>query len=445
MPRDEKKKVLMTTVFREGSRYDYWGSNTPNRFSRYTYPRICSFGLRFIKHNIPQVEILEYPDWDGFCKKVKEGWDVVGFSFYTNEVPDIIKMIDFARKNGVKEIWGGNYGVLTPGMDKYLDKTFIGYAEQGIAKELGVRLGEIRHPPIINYSGTGFGFKAIPVGVIFTTRGCTVGCKFCQTPSFCSHVSKISLDTIEDALRYYKSLGVREIVISDENFGLLRKHAYDVVDLVESYGILWTPMIRADFLLDNFDMFDRKLMAGAFVGIENLDQKSLDFSEKGEKVSQIVELVKKMSVRNKMIIGYCMIGFEHDTKESIKEQIDRLREFDLDLHQICIMTPFPKTKLWDYIEGKYGISDYNWEHYDTKHLVWNHPNISPEEMHSLLNWSFKRLYSGKRFVKSTMKFRRKYADLFGFSGALKYMTKSIANANTLDYVGMMDKGLNGIK
>lgn len=437
------KKILFTTVFRERKKYDYWGTNTPDINLRYTYPRICSFGLRFIKHNIPQVEILEYPSREEFENKVREGWDVVGFSFYTNEVPDIKKMVEFTRKEGVKEIWGGNYGAMTPGLEGYFDKTFIGYAEKGIAEELGIKLGEIKHPPIINYSGTGFGLKAIPVGVIFTTRGCNVGCKFCQTPSFCGNVSKISLESIEEALKYYKKLGVREIVISDENFGLLQNHAHDVVDMVERYGILWTPMIRADFLLSNFDVFDKKLMAGAFIGIENLDQQNLDFSEKKEKVSQVMEILEKLSIRNKMVIGYYMIGFEHETMESIKAQIDRLRNIDLDLYQICVMTPFPRTKLWDHIEREHGIFDYNWSHYDTKHLVWNHPNIKPDEMRSLLRWSFKRVYSGKTFLKSTLKFRRKYAEMFGFSGAIKYMGKSIFKANNFDYIGMMDRGLNG--
>ena len=125
--------------------------------------------------------------------------------------------------------------------------------------------------------------------------------------------------------------------------------------------------------------------------------------------------------------------------------MNRLRKFNLDLYQICVMTPFPKTKLWGYISKEYGIFDYNWQNYDAKHLVWNHPNIKPEEMNSLLRWSFRRIYSGKTFVKSTFKFRRKYSDLFGFSGGLKYMTSSILNANLFDYIGIMNQGLNGIK
>ena len=440
-----ERKILFTTVFRKGKRYDYWGSNTPNRFLRYTYPRICSFGLRFIKRNIPQIEILEYPSWREYTEKIKKGnYDVVGFSFYINEVPDIIKMVEFARKHGVKEIWGGNYGVLTPGIEKYFDRVFVGYAEREIGKELGVEVNEIKHPPIINYSGTGLGLKAIAVGVIFTTRGCTIGCKFCQTPSFCGKVSKIPLESIEEVLWYYKSLGIREVVISDENFGLLRRHANDVVELLEKYEILWTPMIRADFLLDNFETFDRKMMAGAFIGIESLDQRNLDFSEKREKVSQAMDLLERMNIRNKMVIGYYMIGFENDTADSIRHQIEQLKTFNLDLYQICIVTPFPKTKLWDYIERNYGIFDYDWRHYDTKHLVWNHPNISKDEMHSLLKWAFRKVYSGRTFAKSTMKFRRKYSGYFGFLGGLRYMAKSILFANRFDYIGMMDRGIEGI-
>ena len=77
--------------------------------------------------------------------------------------------------------------------------------------------------------------------------------------------------------------------------------------------------------------------------------------------------------------------------------------------------------------------------------MWNHPNIRPEEMRYILKRSFRKVYSGKTFIKSTMKFRRKYSGFFGFSDGLRYMTRSIWKANGFDYIGMMDKGINGIK
>ena len=85
---------------------------TGRRFSNTSAPLRVSPGLRFIKQNVPEVQILEYPLWHEYVEKLKQGWDVVGFSFYHNQIGEIREMIAEARLQGVKEIWAGNYGVL---------------------------------------------------------------------------------------------------------------------------------------------------------------------------------------------------------------------------------------------------------------------------------------------------------------------------------------------
>jgi len=43
-------------------------------------PRRISFGLRFLRQNIPEIEILEYPTRAEYRNALKKGWDVVGYS-----------------------------------------------------------------------------------------------------------------------------------------------------------------------------------------------------------------------------------------------------------------------------------------------------------------------------------------------------------------------------
>jgi len=91
-------RVLFTTVYKKGSEpYDYIGANTRSWF-RFYWPRIQSFGLRFLKQNIPELEILEFPTWEEYHKKLEEGWDVVGLSFYLSETHEAIEMVEAARK-----------------------------------------------------------------------------------------------------------------------------------------------------------------------------------------------------------------------------------------------------------------------------------------------------------------------------------------------------------
>ena len=78
-------------------------------------------------------------------------------------------------------------------------------------------------------------------------------------------------------------------------------------------------------------------------------------------------------------MGYYMIGFEEDTKESLREDIKKLAALKLDITQICVITPLPQTPMWTEIEEKFGIWDHDYHHHDGKHMVWNHPHIKPEE------------------------------------------------------------------
>ncbi|MCD6590888.1 MAG: radical SAM protein, partial [Candidatus Aenigmarchaeota archaeon] len=91
----------------------------------------------------------------------------------------------------------------------------------------------------------------------------------------------------------------------------------------------------------------------------------------------------------------------------------------------------PRTPLWYEIEEKYGIFDHNWAHYDTKHLVWNHPNIRAKEMEKLLEWGFKTVYPPFNFLRSTVKFRRKYTKYDNFFGIAR-IARYIIHANAIN-------------
>jgi radical SAM superfamily enzyme YgiQ (UPF0313 family) len=434
------RKILFTTVYRRkpkgkrGDTYDYATTYMRRNF-RYSIPRIMSYGLRFIKQNIPQVEILEYPTWEEYVERLKEGWDVVGFSFYINEIHEVIEMTEYARDIGIKELWAGNYGAMTDGIEKYFDKVFLGYAEENIAKELGKEIDRILHPPLIEWRGLSGGVKLQIIGRLFTTRGCNLSCKFCQTPTFCRKPARIPIESIEAVLRYYYvELGIKEISIIEESFGLFPTHAREVVNLLAKYGFYWRCMTRPSSLASSLNDWSKKGFVGASIGIENFNQGVLDDIGKRERIEEIIYLVKKLHEMQKSVIGYYMIGFENETTGSIKADIERLAKLKLDLTQICILTPLPKTPLWYEIEEKYGIFENDWHRYNLYHLVWNHPNITPEKMENLLNWSLRYVHSNRGFIRSARRALINYnVQEVKFLGGWRYMIKSMLRANRFNY------------
>ena len=444
-------KVLFTTVYKNDPEpYDYIGSNARSKWFRFHWPRIQSFGLRFLKQNIPEIEILEYPTFEEYKKRLAEGWDVVGFSFYLNETCEILEMVDAARASGtVGELWAGNYGALTPQIQDRFDRIFEGYAEGALAPYFGRKIeqNQVLHPPLIEYLATPFKKKLNIYGIMFTTRGCGVGCKFCQTPKFCNRPHPVPLESLERVISYYKEREINVVLIEDENFGANRRHADRVVELLDEYGMVWGCMARADYLRDKVDEWAEmrrrpsrggggknpvRGFAGAAIGIESFHQQVLDGVAKREGAGEILETVEKLKSHGLGTVGYYMIGFPTDTAASIREDVERLASLKLDLTQICVLTPLPRTKLWEEVAEGYGISDLDYHHFDGKHLVWNHPNISHGEMEELLDWSMRKVNPRTAPLRSSARIWKKAYREAGFAG-IRELLSYIVRANRFDY------------
>ena len=445
-------RVLFTTVYRkEGEGYDYIGANSRSRWFRFRWPRDQSFGLRFLKQNIPELQIVEFPTFEGYKERLAEGWDAVGISFYISETEEAVEMADFARASGaVGEVWAGNYGALTPSVQEKFDRVFVGYAEEQVAPFFNRKVDEIIHPPLIEHLDTPIGLKLNIYGALFTIRGCAVGCKFCQATSFCNRPSPLPLESIERVLSYYRDHGINVVVIEDESFGADRRHADCVVDLLDEYEMVWGCMARADYLIDKIDEWAEMRgpaqkrsgksrnpvsgFGGAAIGIENFHQEVLDGVAKREGAGEILETVEKLKSYGLGTVGYYMIGFPTDTAASIREDVERLASLKLDLTQICVLTPLPRTKLWEEVAGRYGISDPDYHHFDGKHLVWNHPNISPEEMEVLLDWSMRRVNPRTAPLRSSARIWRKAYGEAGVAG-IRVLLSCLVRANSFDYGG----------
>lgn len=364
-------------------------------------PRRVSPGLRFIKQNVPQVEILEYPMWRQYVARLREGWDVVGFSFYQNEIGEIRKMVAEARRQGVREIWAGNYGALDYSIPSLVDRVFIGPAEDDIAQVFGyrVRPEDIQHPVMMVHFSLVPGIRTLTFGLLYTAHGCPYSCSFCQTPVFERNRFTINLESIERVLRYYKKLGVSYLFPMDEIFGFYPKFTDELTRLFARYNFRWWAQSRASLFLHYLDSWHERGLRIPSVGVESMLQSSLDGMNKRQNPEEIYEFCRRSKDKQGMYrIGYFMTGHENMTAEQTLEDALCLRRAGFDTHTVSVITPFPRTPLWDKLSARYGIIDHDYSHYKLQHLVWNHPHISSAQMHYLQNTIIKLLVTRFDFI-----------------------------------------------
>lgn len=397
-------RILLTTVCREPAHYDYFRENAPRDFRwRFRMPRHISFGLRFLRQNLPELTLLEYPTRAEFAEALKKGWDVVGFSFYLEETHRILRMAEEAHRAGVPQLWAGNYGALTPSVQPNFDRVFTGYSEEAVAQLLGKTLEHIQHPPLVVRFHLPGGW-VLPVGILFTARGCSFQCTFCQTTAFAPRPKALSLDALERVIRFYVTHGIRYALILDENFGNLPGHAEAAIELLARYGMRWLVQSRVDLFLRHFDDWMACGMEGALFGIESFQQTVLKQIRKGEKAEAVWELTSRLNRAGIYAQGYYIIGFPTETAESIQEDLRTLASLELDVTQITIVTPHPRTQLWSELESDYGIHEKDWAKFDTKHLVWRHPRCGPGALESLLEDGFRLCYGPRWLPRVLRKF-----------------------------------------
>lgn len=405
------KKVLLTTAPKEALvETDGIGGNWYDRTDTYM-AWTCAVdledrlsvtcpptGLNFLKANVPDVEVLEYPTWDQYLKALaSEDWDMVGISFYTWSVPVAIEMAKVAREAGVQDIWGGNYGAITPGLEKYFTKLVRGPGEYALHQYVyGEPLKRLHHPAMLGESS--FRGVASPVGYLYSKRGCNIGCTFCSTPIFNPKEDPIFLEETYDALDRYREEQVAHVIIYDESFFLRNELAERIIDALAERELPWICLTRADLIRGRISELTDRYMDGAIVGIESYRDKNVADVAKRDDVYNVRETVRELQDNGRRALGTFMVGFAEDSIEDMEYDITQLADEGLFACQLTLLTPFHGTKLYKQMEHL--INEPDLSKFDLYNLVWDHPKMSPSEARDLLAWAQRKVNDPERVARN---------------------------------------------
>jgi hypothetical protein len=241
-------------------------------------------------------------------------------------------------------------------------------------------------------------------GTMDCSRGCPFNCSFCTIINVQGRKSRYrSPECIVGTIRQaYRDFGVNLYFFTDDNFS--RNPAWEeifdrLISLREDEGIAVEFVIQADIASDKIPGFiDKAVRAGCctvFIGMESLNPRNLQAVGKTQNRVQgyHASIEAWHNARVTTLVGY-IIGFPHDTEESIRCDIRRLvREVQPDQASFFMMAPLPGSRDHQRMIEDGGPMEADYNLFDCFHETTPHPHMKDGAWSRAYAEAWRRFYS----------------------------------------------------
>jgi radical SAM superfamily enzyme YgiQ (UPF0313 family) len=356
------------------------------------------------EHNI---EIIDenYEKID-FRKKV----DLVGITCLTMYVKRAYEIADKFRSQGISVILGGYHPSALPKEAKqHADSVVIGEAEYIWPKLLNdfkknnlkpyyISKEKISPEKIPEPKRELIKYKFISDGILIH-RGCPNRCEFCTLTK--SYNPKYK--PIKKVIDEIKSLNSKLILIYDANFVLNIEYKKRLLSELKKFNKKWMAQGTINILGKNDEFLKIAKEAGLFswyIGFESILQKSLDESNKKVNVvDEYLSAIKKIKDYDMLIFGAFVFGFDNDGPDIFKKTYNSIKNWDVDMVDFHILTPFPGTALFERLNKEGRILTKDWDKYNLVNAVFKPKNMSAKELFEGTRWITKKYYSMQNILR----------------------------------------------
>ncbi|MBI2061361.1 MAG: B12-binding domain-containing radical SAM protein [Nitrospirae bacterium] len=346
---------------------------------------------------------------------LEEKADFVGITMMSCQAPRGYWLADHYRRKGVRTICGGSHAsFMTEECGRHFDSVVVNEVEMiwsEIMEDLKAdklkpvyqteQLIDLKDLPMprkdLFYDAkTTFGAQVLQAG-----RGCPLGCNFCTVTLMYGKTFRTR--PVEHVVEEIRRFPARNFFFVDDNIFFSKKYAYELCEALIPLGIKWGSQGSLELICRDEKLLHLAAKSGCiglFVGIESIDQETLNSSHKAfNKVKNYEENIRKMHRAGITVIGAFIFGFERDTPSTFDDVLDFAMRNKLAMVNTGILTPFPGTEVYEKTKREATVFDHNWRNYSGARLVWRHPRMSKEEMEENYIRFRKRFYSWASIFK----------------------------------------------
>jgi radical SAM superfamily enzyme YgiQ (UPF0313 family) len=340
--------------------------------------------------------------------------DLVGISAITGCALPAYELARHYRKRGIPVVLGGVHVSILPGEAMpHADAIVVGRGERAwprlIADFQGGRmkrvyrehdlsddcLAEVPSPRLDLLRRGGY----MMPNTVQATRGCRRTCDFCSVPVVWPKYLK---RPVSDVLRDLRAAPGRFVAFNDVNLVDDVEYAKELFTAMVPLRKKWGGLTTADSLMDDelVDLLVRSGCVYLLVGFESGDQATLRGIHKNfNQTLGYRELIVNLQRRGITIQGCFVFGFDHDNADVFASTVDLVQSLGVDIPRYSLYTPYPGTPLFNRLMSENRILSFNWNDYDTMHVVIRPQQMTPDELYRGFKWAYRETFRMKRVVR----------------------------------------------
>ncbi|MDR3645818.1 MAG: radical SAM protein [Clostridia bacterium] len=371
--------IRRSRLYRLGNRF-YGHSNA------ITGPLILGRILKDAGHT---VEVYEELYHDINLKKAGDA-DVICFYTMTTTAERAYALADDFRRIGKRVLIGGMHASALPEEAlRHADQVVVGEAERVIVDVVEGRITDriVNAQCLENLDDIPFPDYSLlqgkrEVANVMTSRGCPFSCNFCTTSRMFAPYRRRSPENVISELRMYKEQGFKYVNFEDDNFTADKDRAKEILRLMIKNHLVF----RETFFFGRTDMAkDEELLQllhdahlnRVLVGIESLNQKSLDYINKKQKIQDIEECSQALLKYRIRMIASLVLGLDCDSVQDIRNGVKFCKKIHAYQLQPAVLTPFPNTPVYEQFAKEGRLLSNGWSHFDMMTV-----NFLPKNMSS---------------------------------------------------------------
>ncbi|MBF0430865.1 MAG: radical SAM protein [Fibrobacteria bacterium] len=269
---------------------------------------------------------------------------------------------------------------------------------------------------------------------VFATRGCRGACDFCTVPSvpFGWHMRPV--DNVIDEIA---ALNGKRFTFNDVNLLDNREYAISLFKKMKPLKKKWGGLVSTRIGQDE-EMLDLMSESGCIyllIGFESVLRTATTQINKGfNDPNKYAALMQMMHARNIIVQGCFIFGCDDDGPGIFERTVNMVNELKIDIPRYAIYTPYPKTAAFRKLMSQDRLLHFNWDHYDTQHVVFRPAQMTPEELDKGFRWAYKKTF-GLSSITKRLSFKRSFPVLLAGNLAYRMYCNRLDNDTSRLFTG----------